>query len=86
MNMHNQIIHAEWIGTHIRVITAANKTQEGIEGTAVDETRNTIVVETPKGLKRVQKHGSVLEINGEEVRGDEVLAAPEERIKLKVNK
>ena len=83
--MGNPVIHAEWIGKHIRVISATNPTIKGLEGIVVDETRNTIVVETAKGVKRVQKHGSVFEINGEEVVGEDVLAAPEERIKLKVN-
>jgi len=82
--MSTHVIHAEWIGKHIRIITATNPTAK-IEGIVVDETRNTIVVETTKGLKRVQKHGSVFEINGEEITGDDVLATPEERIKLKVD-
>jgi ribonuclease P protein subunit POP4 len=84
VSMSTHVIHAEWIGKHIRVINAANPSQKGIEGVVVDETRNTIVVQTTTGVKRVQKHGSVFEVNGHEVEGDEVLAAPEERIKLKV--
>ena len=83
--MGNHVIHAEWIGKHIRVITATNKMIQGLEGIVVDETRNTVVVETAKGVKRVQKHGSVFDIDGHEVVGDDVLAAPEERIKIKVN-
>lgn len=83
--MDKQLIHAEWIGKHIRVITAANPSQQGMEGIVVDETRNTIVVETAKGVKRVQKHGTLFEIDGQEITGDEVLVAPEERIKLRVN-
>ena len=84
MSMGNQIIHAEWTGKHVRVATAANPSQKGMEGVVVDETRNTVIIETEKGIKRVQKHGTVFEIDGHEVAGDEVLAAPEERIKLKV--
>lgn len=84
MSMSTQVIHAEWIGKHIRVINATNPSQKGLEGIVVDETRNTVVVETSQGVKRVQKHGSVFEIDGNEVEGDEVLAAPEERVKIKV--
>jgi len=76
------VIHAEWIGKYAKVISSTNQSL-GIEGMIVDETRNTVVIETQKGVKKVQKHGTVFEIEGEEVSGDDVLAAPEERIKLK---
>ena len=85
MSMSTNVIHAEWTGKHICVVDAANPSQKGLEGIVVDETRNTVVVETTNGVKRVQKHGSVFAIDGHEVEGDDVLAAPEERIKLKVN-
>ena len=85
MSMNNQVIHAEWIGKHIRVINAANPIITGLDGIIVDETRNTIVVETAKGVKRVQKHGSLFAIDGHEVTGDDILVAPEERIRIKVN-
>lgn len=84
MSMSTHVIHAEWIGKHIRVINATNPSQKGTEGVVVDETRNTVMVETSRGVKRVQKHGSVFEVEGHEVEGDDVLAAPEERIKIKV--
>jgi RNase P/RNase MRP subunit p29 len=84
MSTDNQIIHAEWTGKHVRIVTASNPSQKGIEGVVVDETRNTIAIQTAKGIKRVQKHGTMFEIDGHEVDGEEVLAAPEERIKIKV--
>ncbi len=81
--MGTRVIHAEWIGKHVRVTKATNPNIQGMEGTVVDETQNTITVETTKGVKRVPKHGSVFEINGETVKG--VLASPEDRIRIKVN-
>ena len=84
--MSTNVIHVEWTGKHARVTTAPNKSLEGMEGVVVDETRNTVIIETEKGVKRVPKHGTVFEIDGHEVIGDEVLVPPEERIKLsKVN-
>ncbi len=73
--MGTHVIHAEWIGKHIRSAT--------IQGIVVDETKNTIVVQTTKGVKRIQKRGNVFEIDGQKVQGDKVLAAPEDRIKIK---
>ncbi len=83
-NMDNHVIHVEWIGTHVNVLAASNPHNIGIKGTIVDETRNTVTIQTEQDVKRVPKHGSVFYINGQEVNGDDVLVAPEERIKLKV--
>lgn len=82
--MNTDVIHAEWIGKKTRIIKATNKNLEKIEGVIVDETKNTITIETEHGIKNVQKHETVFEIEGQEVIGDKVLTSPENRIKLKV--
>ena len=81
--MGNNVIHAEWIGKHAKIVRAKNPSHANITGVVVDETKNTITIQTEKGIKKVPKHGSVFNINGHEVQGDDVLAAPEERIKIK---
>lgn len=78
-------IRAEWIGSRVEVVSAPNKSQEGVKGTLVDETKNTLTIETSKGLKKVPKRGSVFTINKQKVEGDNVLVAPQDRIKLKVD-
>ena len=83
--MGKHVIHAVWIGKHARVVSSTNKNFKEIEGVVVDETRNTVMIETEKGVKRVQKHGTVFEIDGHEVEVDEILATPEERIRIKVD-
>lgn len=83
--MSTNVIHAEWVGKHAKIIEAKNPSLKGMEGIVVDETRNTVIIETEKGIKKMPKQGTVFEIDGQEVQGEEVLAAPEERIKLKVN-
>lgn len=80
-SMDTKVIHAEWIGKHAKIITAGNQSLVGLEGRVVDETRNMVVIETQRGVKRVPKRGTVFAIDGEEVAGDEALAAPGERIK-----
>jgi len=82
--MSTKVIHAEWVGKHAKVIKATNKSLEGLEGVVIDETRNHLVLETKQGIKQLPKKGTVFTINNEEVSGDDVLAQPEERIKLKV--
>lgn len=82
--MGKHLIHAEWIGKHATVVSSTNPANKGIQGDIVDETKNTVSIDTPRGVKKVQKRGSVFEINGQTVRGDDALVRPEERIKLKV--
>ncbi len=81
--MSTKVIHAEWIGKHAKITAAKNQNLVGVEGIVVDETKNVLAIETTQGVKRIQKRGTVFVINGQEVLGDEVLAAPEERIKIK---
>jgi ribonuclease P protein subunit POP4 len=80
-------IHAEWIGKRVHILAATNPTLVGLAGIVIDETKNLVVLETEKGIKRVPKKGTtfsiVLNEGSQVVSGDDILAAPEERIKLK---
>ncbi|MBN2567109.1 ribonuclease P protein subunit [Candidatus Woesearchaeota archaeon] len=49
------------IGTDIKVTEAGNKDLIGIEGRIVDETRNTLIISTPKGRKTIVKDQVVFE-------------------------
>ena len=69
----------ELIGKKVRV----EKT--GIIGTIIDETKNTITIETTKESKRVDKKNHdfiITSAQGEiSIRGSEIIARPEDRIK-----
>jgi len=85
------LIRHELIGLDVEVVGSTNKFQVGIKGMVVDETKNTITIQTKSGLKKIQKKGAtfIFKIqNGKEVKvnGNKILARPEERIKLKVKK
>ena len=84
--MNTKVIHAEWIGKQITITHSTNKTQIGITGTIVDETKQLITIQTQTGEKRVPKSGITFKIDGEEIKGNDVLSTPEERIKLKPQK
>ena len=75
---------AEFIGAKIKIIRANNKSLEGMEGSVVDETKSTFKIKnTNEEEKTVLKSGAVFLINNQEIKGDEILRRPEERIKLK---
>ena len=90
MSPKNMIRH-ELIGLEAEVIESTNKIQTGIRGMVVDETKNTLTIETSNGLKRIQKKGAtfMFTIPGGKkvsVSGNKIAVRPEERIKLKVKK
>ena len=74
----------ELIGLSVVVSESTDPSLVGLRGVVTDETRNTLVVETPKGEKRVPKHGAAFtfDVQGRtRVVGDDLLFRPEDRIK-----
>lgn len=85
------LIRHELIGLNVEIIDSSNKFHVGIKGMVVNETKNLLIIETKKDLKRIQKKGTkfVFTIpNGRKfkVNGTRITARPEDRIKLKVKK
>ena len=84
------ILRHELIGLPVEVVSASNPAQQGIAGRLVDETRNMVVIETPRGTKKVQKalatfrltvpDGTVVDVSG-----SALVSQPEKRI-TKVSK
>ena len=77
----------ELIGLIMEVEESSNRDMEGLFGRIVDETRNTFVIETEQGEeKRIPKSGNMFIFVLEDgtrarIRGDKLLARPEDRIK-----
>jgi ribonuclease P protein subunit POP4 len=85
------LIRHELIGLPAEVVGSSNESHVGIKGTVVDETKNLLVIESKKELKKIQKKGTsfIFKIpSGKRVRveGKIIAARPEDRIKLKVKK
>jgi ribonuclease P protein subunit POP4 len=78
------IYAAEFIGAKIKVMNATNKSLQGLEGSIIDETKNSFKIKNSKQEeKTVLKKGAVFMINNDTIKGDEIIKRPEERIKLK---
>jgi ribonuclease P protein subunit POP4 len=80
----NNLRH-ELIGLDVSVAEASNPLHRGISGRIIDETRNTLLIRTPCGDRRIQKQYSRFRITlpeGAEViiDGSALIAAPERRI------
>jgi len=81
------VLRHELIGLDILVSGAANPKQKGLYGRIIDETKNLLVIETPKGVRRIPKMHSTfrVRIDGRElveIDGSVMVLAPEKRINL----
>ncbi len=82
------IIRDEIIGKETEITNSTNKHNTGIKGTIINETKNTIQIQTNKGDKKIMKKGNTFKINYKEhnisIKGDLLIGTPEERIKTKI--
>jgi ribonuclease P protein subunit POP4 len=85
------LVRHELIGLSVKVTRSTNPSSIGIEGRVVDESRNTLTIETEKGKKNIVKEQCTFSIelpSGERVvvDGRVLVARPEDRIKKKQKK
>ena len=75
----------ELIGLHMQVVNSFDKNKLGLKGKIVDETKNTIVLETSKGEKILGKKEIIINVDlgGEEKEIDlsKIIMRPEDRTK-----
>ena len=79
------ILRHELMGLPTEVVQAANPAQEGIAGRIVDETRNMLAIETPRGVKRIEKAHATFRLTVPggavvDVSGSALVSQPEKRI------
>jgi ribonuclease P protein subunit POP4 len=70
------------IGMKMKVIKSQNADAVGIEGKVIDDTRNTVIIETKEGKRsRLIKKQHTFMLNDKVVQGKNLVGRPEERIK-----
>ena len=73
------------IGEDIEVIKAKNQTLEGLKGRVIDETKNTLSLESEDKIRKILKKGIKFKIKiRDETRiidGADLIGRPEERLK-----
>ena len=81
----SNILKHELIGLDVEVVDANNKSQIGLKGKVVDETRNTLIIKSQKGEKKILKKDLKIQISvsGEKIiiTGKKLVGRPEDRIK-----
>ena len=66
------------IGTKIEVVYAQNKNLLGLSGKIIDETKNVLTIETPKGVKKLIKSQITFKMGTNVIKGDHIIRRPEE--------
>jgi ribonuclease P protein subunit POP4 len=82
------LVRHELIGLKVKVVKSTEKTQRGLTGVVIDETYNTLKIETRKGEKTVIKSNCVFiftlpDKTKVQVDGKVLIGRPENRIKKK---
>lgn len=77
------MLKQEFIGLHIVVTDSGNKSQIGIKGKIIDETKNMFTIKTAKGNKKLIKQEIKFRIldDSREIEGKRIIGRPEDRIK-----
>jgi ribonuclease P protein subunit POP4 len=85
-NKENILIH-EFIGLPCEVVSSLSIFLKGIKGIVVDETLNTIILDTEKGIKNIPKKNTKFQFTIPEnkekiiVNGNDIINLPENRPK-----
>ena len=83
--MNKNITKQELIGLSIEVIDSKNKSNIGIKGKIIDETKSTIIIKQNKEKKRIFKKNITInvKINNKNIKinGEKLFGKPKERIK-----
>jgi ribonuclease P protein subunit POP4 len=81
------VLRHELIGLDVLVSGAANPTHKGLSGRIIDETKNLLVIDTPRGVRCIPKMYSIFVVHlpgreHVEIDGSVMVLAPERRINL----
>ena len=83
----NILLH-ELIGLEAKVVESTNKDTIGIHGMIIDETRSMLILDTKKGIKKIQKDHSEwklsLDFNDIIVQGSKITKRSHERLGIKI--
>jgi len=83
------VLRHELIGLDVLVVRASNPGHAGVTGRIIDETRNTLIILTGRGEKRIPKRFSVFRLRlpdgtTVDVDGSSLEPQPERRINMRI--
>jgi len=80
--MHEKtFMRGEFIGLPVDIIACSDPSLQGVEGHIIDETKNTLVIDSPQGVKQVAKDIATFVVDGVTVNGKDIAFRPEDRVR-----
>ena len=91
MMTEKNLVRHELIGLKVEVFESTNKSNKGLKGKIMNETQKLLFVDTKKGLKKIQKKGTIFvftlpDKKKVKIDGKIIEKRPEDRIKIKIKK
>ena len=85
------IVRHELIGLNVEVVESRNKSENKVNGTVIDETKNTLVIKTKSGEKKIAKENAKFMFTIQDnkhviVDGNLLLGKPKTRIQKRIIK
>jgi ribonuclease P protein subunit POP4 len=81
------IIKHELIGLKVKIVDSKNKSNIGIQGKIIDETKHTIMIESKDEKKRLFKNNITIDVHVDKkivrINGKLLSGRPKERVKIK---
>lgn len=85
MGYEKQVMICPLIGLTARIVSSSSKELLGLDGKIIDETKNTIVIESNEKIRKIPKKGKIFEVTFKDekikIKGDHILFKPEEKAK-----
>jgi ribonuclease P protein subunit POP4 len=87
----NNVVTHELIGLQATVVESTNTDSVGISGRIIDESRNTLTIDTLGREKKIAKHGNTFDLTISEndtvrIAGDLIVGRPEDRVAKRLRK
>jgi len=87
----HSILRHELIGLNVKVLNALNPQVNGLRGTIVDETKNTLTIENSKGSSMIPKNIATFRLSLPtgiivDVDGTRLVSQPENRLKMRTRR
>ncbi|MFT4303261.1 MAG: ribonuclease P protein component 1 [Candidatus Woesearchaeota archaeon] len=84
MNIKLKTLTKCFIGERIQIKKSSNQSLVGLKGKIIDETKNLLIVDSGDKIYQIIKNQIIFEINSVIITGDQILKAPEDRIKMRI--
>ena len=74
-------LRGEFIGLPVHITACSDPSLQGVEGNIIDETKNTLIIDSLQGVKQVAKDIATFVVDGVTINGKDIAFRPEDRVR-----